>query len=440
MAKAAILNIDILATADKALDAFDKVKGKSTDSFTAMKVGANIAAGAVIAGLADATNAAAAHETAVARVTTAYNNASVPTKNLTKDLDEVEAASRRNGASTEDSIAAYGRLVTATGSTADAHKDLALAQDLAVAKGISVGDATDAVIKTTEGSTKALKALGIETSTTGNKQLDAKSNMESLTLAVQGQADAFGNTATGQMARFHESLDQTKEKVGEALLPALKSVIDMLQPLFNWLSNNTGILQVLAPILAVVAGVIVTVTAATKAWAVIQGVLNAVMDANPIGLIILAIAGLIAGVILAYQHFAIFRNAINDVWNFLQNLGAWIAAHWKLIVDMLLGPVGILLTNLNTVKGVIGDIIGALESIGHAVSDALGWLGKIPKGVGGVLSSLNPFSAAAPGPAATTMVFQITATPGADLPETVYQALRDYQRRHVRPELRPLFG
>jgi hypothetical protein len=157
-------------------------------------------------------------------------------------------------------------------------------------------------------------------------------------------------------------------------------------------------------------------------------------------LIILAIAGLIAGVILAYQHFAIFRNAINDVWNFLQNLGAWIAAHWKLIVDMLLGPVGILLTNLNTVKGVIGDIIGALESIGHAVSDALGWLGKIPKGVGGVLSSLNPFSAAAPGPAATTMVFQITATPGADLPETVYQALRDYQRRHVRPELRPLFG
>ena len=61
--------------------------------------------------------------------------------------------------------------------------------------------------------------------------------------------------------------------------------------------------------------------------------------------------------------------------------------------------------------------------------------------MGGFLGHLNPFSASAPaGGAATTMVFQITATPGADLPEVVYQALRDYQRRHVRPELRPLFA
>jgi hypothetical protein len=34
----------------------------------------------------------------------------------------------------------------------------------------------------------------------------------------------------------------------------------------------------------------------------------------------------------------------------------------------------------------------------------------------------------------------VNATPGSDLPEVVYQALRDYQRRHVRPELSPMFG
>ena len=88
-------------------------------------------------------------------------------------------------------------------------------------------------------------------------------------------------------------------------------------------------------------------------------------------------------------------------------------AHWKLIVDVMLGPIGVLLTNLDTVKKVIDDIIHALEDIGSAVSKALGWLGKIPKGVGGIISKINPFSVApAPGPAPTTMIFQITATAG----------------------------
>ena len=59
-------------------------------------------------------------------------------------------------------------------------------------------------------------------------------------------------------------------------------------------------------------------------------------------------------------------------------------AHWKLIIDVMLGPIGVLLTNLDTVKKVIDDIIHALEDIGGAVSKALGWLGKLPKGVGGI--------------------------------------------------------
>ena len=117
-------------------------------------------------------------------------------------------------------------------------------------------------------------------------------------------------------------------------------------------------------------------------------------------------------------------------------------AHWQIIIDLLLGPVGVLLTHLDDVKQILEDIIERLEAVGGRPSEALGWLGKIPKGAGSILDKINPFSASAPAAAAqaTTMVFQITATPGADLPEIVYQALRDYQRRHVRPELAATFG
>ena len=440
MAKAAVLDIIIEATSDKAVEAFDKVKEKSSSSFSALKVGAVVAAGAVVAVLGEATKAAAEHQVSVSKLAQAYKDAGVPATDMNASLEDIEASSRRTGQSTEDNIAAYTKLVTVTKSTSKAHQELATAQDLAAFKGVSVASAADAIARANAGNTRALKDLGIATTDASGKQLSAKAVMEKLTAAVKGQADAFGDTATGKMARYHESLDQTKEKIGEALLPVLQKLLDILQPIFNWLDKHQALMKKLTPIVAGLAGAILGIVAAVRIWVAVQTVLNFILSANPIGAVVLAVAALVAGVIYAYKHFKPFRDIVQDVWHWLEGLGTWIHGHWKLIVDLLLGPVGVLLTNLDTVKQVIKDIIQALKDVGDAVSKALGWLGKIPKGAGGIISKINPFSVApAPGPAPTTMIFQITATPGADLPEVVYDALRDYQRRHVRPELAPIF-
>jgi hypothetical protein len=445
VAKAAVLNIDILAVADKALSEFDKIKAKATSTNALMKVAAIGAATAIIGGLGEATKAAAEHEVNVARLSTAYKDAGLSTKDMKGSLDDIEAASRRTGQSTEDNIAAYTLLVAATRSTSKAHSELATAEDLAAFKGISVSDAARAITQAAGGNTRALKEMGIQTKDASGKQLSAQAIMEKLTAAVHGQADAFGNTAVGQMARYHESLDQTKEKVGEALLPVLQQLLAILQPIFTWLSNNTAILKVLAPILGIVAGVVLAVSAATKVWVAIQTILDVVLADNPIGAIILAIAGLIAIIIIVVSHWRDFLGIIQAVWGWLENLGSWILGNWKIIVDVLLGPLGLIITNFQTIYGAIQDVIGALGAIGHAVSDALGWLGKLPKKAGGIagkIESLNPFSLPGGGgsPGVAPVNITVYATPGDDLPEVVYQALRSYQRRHVRPELRPLFS
>jgi hypothetical protein len=442
VAKDAVLNIVIDATAEKAKEEFDKLKEKSSGSFSALKVGATVAAGAVLGALAAATGAAAEHQVAVAKLATAYKDAGVPADDMKDSLEEIDKSSRRTGQSTEDNIAAYSKLITVTKDTSKAHADLATAQDLAAYKGISVASAADAIAKASLGNTRALRDMGIATTDASGKQLTAQQAMAKLTAAVHGQADAFGDTATGEMARYHESLDQTKVAIGTALLPALQSVLQMLQPLFAWLSNNTAIISKLAPIVAGLAGAVLVVVAAMRVWLAVQMVLDAVLNANPIGLIILAIAALVVGVIYAYNHLAVFRNAVNDVWGAIKDFAGWVGAHWKIIVDILLGPIGVLLTNLGTVQSVLTDIIHTLEDIGHAVSGALGWLGKLPKSAGSIIGKLNPFSVDGGGGAAapTPMNFTIYATPGSDLPETVYQALRDYQRKHVRPELAAAFG
>lgn len=441
MAKAAQLNVDILAVADQALATFDKVKEKVTGNHAAMKVAAVAGATAILGAMGEATKAASEHEVAVAKLQTAYKNAGVPMSGMNDSLEEIDASSRRTGQSAEDNIDAYTRLVAATHDSTKAHEELATAQDLAAFKGISVADASTAIIKATGGSTRALKEMGIATTDASGKQLDAQAVMEKLTAAVHGQADAFGGTAAGQMARYKETVEQAKVSMGEALLPAIQKVLAMLQPLFSWLSSNTAILRVLAPIVVILAGAILGVVAAVRVWTAVQAALDVVLNANPIGLLIAAIAALVVGVVLAYQHFGPFRSAIQDVFSWITRLGGWILSNWKIVVDVLLGPLGLIITNFSTLWGWIQDVINALETVGRKASEALGWLNKIPGK--GLLDKINPFSSAAPPGAATTpstIVFQITATPGSDLPEVVYDALRRYQRRHVRPELISAFG
>jgi hypothetical protein len=443
MAKAAALNLDIIATADKALETFDKVKDKAGTSFGAMKVAGVAAAGAVLAGLGEATKAASEHEVNVAKLEQAYKNAGVPMDDFKGSLEEIDKSSRRTGQSAEDNIAAYTKLVAATHSSAQAHAELATAEDLAAFKGVSVSDAAQAINSATMGNTRALKEMGIATKDAAGHQLDAKQIMDSLTAAVHGQADAMGDTAAGKMARYKETLEQTKVSVGEALLPAMTKLLDMLQPLFNWLSQNTEVLKVLAPIIAGLAGLVLAVSAATKVWAAIQQVLNIEMDENPIGLVILAIAALGVAVVEVIQHWDQISAAISTAWGWLKDFGAWVAGHWRIIIELLLGPLGILIANFGTVERVIQDVIHALEDVGRKVSEAMRWLSRLPSGAGGLLSAINPFAAPggpAPAPYAALATVQVFVQPGDDFAEAVYRGLREYQHRHARPELRSLFG
>jgi phage-related protein len=443
VAKAAQLEIEILAHAEKAIAEMDKVKGSAGSSFDGMKAAA-LGAGLAVAGvLVKATEAAADHQTHVAKLEQVYSNLGVPMKDMKDSLEDIDKRARATGQSTDDITDAYTKLVTGTKDTTKATQELGLAQDLAAFKGVSVADAADAIGKANQGSTKALKAMGIATEDASGKNLDAQGIIESLTKAVDGQAYAYGQTAEGGLKRFHESTEQLQVALGSALLPALQSIINALMPLFDWLGRNQGMVSTLVPIVAALGGTVFAIVEAVKIWTAVQTALDAVLNANPIGLIIIAVAALVAGVIYAYQHFAVFRDVVHDVWAALQAAGSWIMGNWKYIVDVLLGPVGIIITNLGTVQRIVNDLIGALGRVGKAASDAFGWLGKVASAGGGIIGKgLGAIGLSAPGggPMPTPVMITVYATPGDSLPEVVYDALKGYQRRHARPELRSMFG
>lgn len=107
------------------------------------------------------------------------------------------------------------------------------------------------------------------------------------------------------------------------------------------------------------------VSAATKAWSVVQWILNAAMLANPIGLFILAIVALVAIIVLVITKLHLWSKILDwvgkvasTVWRgvkagfvkmkdavvaAVQTIFGWLKDNWKpLLIGILLGPLGLL--------------------------------------------------------------------------------------------------
>jgi phage-related protein len=412
VANAAVLAIDIVANADKALDAFDKVSDRAGASNKALATGAAAASTAILGALGAATKGAMEDQAAFAALEQSYINAGMGAATMAADLEALDARARETGQASDDLVEAYTKLVAASDSTADAMYKLGIAEDLAAFQHTSVADAAEIVEKTAMGSTRALKEMGIATTDASGAALSGEEALSALGEAVAGQADAFGGTAQGQVARYKETLAQLSDTIGEALLPVLESLLSALQPVFDWLSENAEVVAALAPLVAALASVVIGITIAMKVWTAVQWALNIAMAANPIGLVIAGIAALVAAVVIVINHWQFFADIVNSVWQALQTAWDWIMK----VIDAL-----------GDLAGAVGRAVGGFASdIWHAVTP---WAAPAP-----------PPSATAPGYGRQPLYLTIYATPGDDLPETVYQAMREYQRRHARAELAPAFG
>lgn len=134
---------------------------------------------------------------------------------------------------------------------------------------------------------------------------------------VAGASDrankAFNDTPSATMQEFFRTLQQGAINVIGG------SVVPKLQALGGWIQKNEAWLKPLI----VVAGSMLGIY---KAWTLAQAALNLVMAANPLGIFVLALAGMVVGLVYAWKHSETFRNVVqgaleavgkaaNHVWN-----------------------------------------------------------------------------------------------------------------------------
>lgn len=117
----------------------------------------------------------------------------------------------------------------------------------------------------------------------------------------------------------------------------------------------------------------------TKIWAAAQAALNAVMDTNPIILVVVGLAALAAGLIYAYKNSQTFRTVVTEVLSAVETafhavvgvaetVLSFIGGHWKLIGALLIGPIGLVVLFIAThFSQIVGIINGALSAIGSVM-------------------------------------------------------------------------
>ena len=103
-------------------------------------------------------------------------------------------------------------------------------------------------------------------------------------------------------------------------MPAIEAVLPFLQAMGAWASEHSTIFVIVAGAIGAIAAAVVVANAAITAWGVatkvlsgIQLAFNAILAANPVVLITIAIAALVAGLVILYKNFEPFRKVVDEV-------------------------------------------------------------------------------------------------------------------------------
>jgi hypothetical protein len=331
------INIPIISEFDgkgisKAIKQFEQLETTSEKAQFAIKKAA-VPAAAALAGLAaalgKATSAAMEDQKEQAALALTLQNVTGATKQQIKEVeDQISAMSRASGIADTDYRKSLEALTRGTKDVRVAMKDMNLVMDISTALQMDSTTVADALAKAYQGNFKALRTLSPEMAIMIKEGATLEQVMDVLGDTFGGSTAAAAETAAGKMKILKNSIGETSESIGAALLPIVSAVLPILNKFAAWAQDNPKAFLAIAAAIGAVATAIVAT--------------NIAMALNPFSLIAAGIALLVVGLVSAYNKFEWFRDGINVIVNS--------------IVGFFLGMVNAAIDAVNTIISVYNSI------------------------------------------------------------------------------------
>lgn len=204
--------------------------------------------------------------------------------------------------------------------------------------------------------------------------------------------DKASQTTNGKISSLKDAFNSALGSMTESLLPFVTEAVNGFTKLANWFDNLdengkrvvlilAGIAMAIGPVVSVIGTLIkvgsgikslVTIikswNVVTKLMTVAQGALNAVMNMNPISLIVIAIVALIAIIVVLWNKCEWFREGvmtvINAIWGAIQSVGSFIMGVFQNVFNFVSG----IFTNLwNVIQTVVNTIVSIFSTAWNTI-------------------------------------------------------------------------
>jgi phage-related protein len=197
-----------------------------------------------------------------------------------------------------------------------------------------------------------------------------------------GQFGRESDTVAGQTQQMQAQWANAAAALGAALLPAVAAVTGALGEMANFVQQNSSVILPLLGIVGALAAVILLVNGALIAYNAVLAVVkvaqtvataaqwawNAALTANPIGIIIAAVAALVGAFIYLWNTNEDFRNFFIGLWtniaSFFESVWAGIQAAVAAVVDFFVHAWNTAVIN---VKAIILAYVTVFESVFNGI-------------------------------------------------------------------------
>ena len=357
------LSIPIISEYDgagikKAIAQFKQLETASEKAQFAIKKAA-VPAAAALAGLTAAlglaTKAAMEDELEQAKLAQTMQNTVAATDAQIKATEDMIASmSRASGTADSELRPAFQSLLLGTHDITKATEALSLASDIAIGSNKSLAEVSDALSKAFAGNMKGLKALSPELMLMIKEGATLDTVMSILSDNFGGATANAANTAAGKFKILKNSIAETQESIGAALLPVVLAVLPVLQKFADWAERNPKAFLAIA-------GAITAISVAIMA-------VNFAMALNPFTAIAAGVAALVVGIIYAYNKFETFKNIVNGVLNSLMQGFQYFANTWIKTVNTIISAMNLLnpFTDIGKIPTISMPSIGGAASSGPA--------------------------------------------------------------------------
>lgn len=228
---------------------------------------------------------------------------------------------------------------------------------------------------------------GISTSITNMKTAFVR-GITSIINSLDKSLESFGGIS-GVLSKVSKIGEKAFKAIGNAITKIMPTVINIA----TWIKNHEklvkGLLVVIITFIATFK-TIQTIVAIINAVKTAFTLLNAVMAANPIGLIVAAIAALIAAFVYLWNHCESFKNFWTSLWdgikttvsnfvegfkNFINGAINFVKNNWKYMIGFLVNPFGTAFKLLydkcsgfrNFINGIGTKIKSVFTNVGNAI-------------------------------------------------------------------------